>query len=455
MFDYLDKYNNLDDKLKSAVSGPDILKVVEELEKEYGIELASLIMRVMIKEVSIEMLPLTLFTEFSLGQENSEKLSNKLKSQIFSRVSDYLGMPPIIVVSKKAEAPVNLGNVIEDEEKPKNKTNVIAMEIFRSLNVKFKEEEKKNKFLDLLDKYLRGVKDRFLVRQILIANLEEGGFGLTDKIVDSIFIIAHDIENREYNKAKKGLQVNDDILDKINKLSYGKVSEGEDFKNMPKKEITPFVAPILPTVVEEIDVPMIIESIPEKVKEKLSEIKKDMDKIDSSELKPIEKPIEKPVEKPIEKSVEKEVSKIPEIKIPEPKKEFRPLSGNVAITPDSSGKIKMADIRRVKTTGPIDELKYMSLLNFRRLSNNPAESFNNISQKLKVLEGIDYGKMLEGIKAWKQSPVSKLYLKMFSIASEEGLSIDKVIEKLKNSGQEYLNREEIDNIIKFNKSLIL
>ncbi len=114
----------------------------------------------------------------------------------------------------------------------------------------------------------------------------------------------------------------------------------------------------------------------------------------------------------------------------------------------------MSDIKTIKVTGPIDELKFMDLVNFRRLSVNPKEIFVKIKQKLEILKNIDYGKMLEGVKAWRQSPVNKLYLKMFFKASDEGKSIIEVIEELKDSNQDYLTYEEIEALIEFNRNLL-
>lgn len=455
MFDYLDKFNSLSPDLKASVSDPEALKIIEDLESEYNIELASLIMRVMIKDVSVEMLPLTLFTEFRLGQERSEKLAKDLEIKVFSRAGDHLGILPLVNISavdppKKTGIPANLESVME-KAVVKDKISPVAGEITRSLNIKFKEEEKRAKFLILLDKYLRGIKDRFSARQIFTANLASGGFGLTDKMVDSIFIMAQEIERGEYEKAKKVLKVENDILSKINKLGHGNISETSGSKIITKKKEPELLAPLVPAIMEEPGLPMIIGDIPEKVKGKLEEIKNDFDKIESFSQK---------AENEIESKDDKKATEPPRI-TPVIKKEpvnftakIRPMVGKVDITPDSSGKIKMTDVRRIKTTGPIDEIKHIDLVNFRRLSNNPEESFEKIRQRLEVLEEIDYGKMLDGIKAWRQSPVYKLYLKIFSKASEEGISVDKVIENLKNSKQEYLSREEINALINFNKSLV-
>lgn len=497
MFDYLDKFNILNSDLKASVSDPEALKIIEDLESEYNIELASLIMRVMVKDVSVEMLPLTLFTEFKLGQAKSEKLAKDLEVKIFSRVGDYLGILPLVDPHKNVEAPPNIESVIEKEKKVssvdesskkikkndskniikeskfKDKNSKVIIEIINSLNIKFKKEEEKLKFLSLLDKYLRGVKDRFLVRQILTADSASGGLNLSNKIVDKIFIITRDIENKEYNKVKQGLKVENDILAKINKLSHGKILDEFETKIIDKKKKPELLSPLVPAVISEVGMPMVIEDTPEKIKGKLTKIKKDFDKIEKfsqEEKKDISSEKEKIKKQIIEKkelakkdlSLKKDLNNINKNKdkndfdIPiKDRQENRPMAGKVDIKPDSSGKIKISDVRRVKITGPIDELKYMDLVNFHRLSGDPIDAFEKIRQKLEVLKNIDYTKMLEGIKSWRQSPIYKLYLKIFSKASEEGISINQVIENLKVSGNDYLSREEINALINFNKSLII
>ena len=65
MFDYLNKFNSLSDDIKKAVDSDEAVKVIEEIEKKYKVDLASLIMRVTIKEINIESLPLVFLLRFA------------------------------------------------------------------------------------------------------------------------------------------------------------------------------------------------------------------------------------------------------------------------------------------------------------------------------------------------------------------------------------------------------
>lgn len=496
MFEYLEKFNNLNPGLKEAVSSPEAVAIIESLENEFNIDLASLVMRVMVKDIQIEMLPLAFFTEFGLNQEKSEQLSEKLKEQVFYKVADYLGFiqkkEEVAKDLKKEEVEKNIeqkevikekNNLEEDfspsedllkqnqdflnnyqKEEYQEKIDNNISQIIKKLSLKFKSQESQNKFLSILTKYLRGIKDRSSIREIFTANIDSGGFGLKDKMVDDIFMVIEEIKDEEYSKIKKDLKPNDDILKKIEKLSHGKISSESNYGLLPKEDFSyeieaPELKPLsLPVIKKE------EEQQPESIKTEIKDIK--IDDLEKNKKDLIEK-----IQKDSLPSLlsQKEFSllteKKPEDNLKEDKiefkKEFEEIdnkktkpSPRIDMITDNSGKIRMTDIKKIRVTGPVDELKYMDLVNFHRLSKDPNEAFEKISQKLKVLENIDYSKMLEGIKAWRQSPVNRLYLRIFSKASDDGISVDRVIENLKSSNQEYLSKEEIDALIKFNKTLV-
>jgi len=423
MFDYLNKFNKLNSNLKSAVSNPQVIGIIESLEKEFNVDLASLIMKIMIKEIDVKKLPLIISTEFNLDQNRSKLLAQKITEQILAKVADYLSLE------------ISKNDVV---------FNPTSAEIIEILNLKFKSDDSKNRFLSVLDKYIIGVKDRFSTREILTGDTNESGFGLSDKMVDNIFMVASSIQATSNNKIKKGLKVEADVLRKIERLSHGQINSESQFKLLPEKEDVLELAPVKlePKLEAQVEIKK-IEAEPEIKPENLTAIFDNLKNISSKAETPIE-PI-KPTE-PVKPIV------VPVIK-PEPLAETK-TKPMIDMPVSNNGKIKMSDVKRIKITGPIDELKFMNLVNFRRLASTPDEAFINIKQKLTNLENIDYGKMLEGIKAWRQNPINHLYLKIFSQASNEGVSINQAIEKLKNSGQDYLTYEEIEALIKFNRSLM-
>ncbi|MEA3464033.1 MAG: hypothetical protein U9R14_03090 [Patescibacteria group bacterium] len=117
-------------------------------------------------------------------------------------------------------------------------------------------------------------------------------------------------------------------------------------------------------------------------------------------------------------------------------------------------KVKMEDVKYVpKIVSPIDELKYMSLINFRRLEQDLNKIIIKIKQKIDLLEEENYAQRLAGIKAWRVSPVNRLYLEMGQTSINSSKPIDAVIEERKIKGQEYLNSQEFKAVMDLNRDL--
>jgi hypothetical protein len=113
--------------------------------------------------------------------------------------------------------------------------------------------------------------------------------------------------------------------------------------------------------------------------------------------------------------------------------------------------IKMAP----KVMGPLEELKFLDLINFRRFGATPEECTAKVESKIKLLEKDGYDKMIKGVTAWHESPVNFLYLKMGSEALNKGLNLKQYILDNKNQTPEnFLTWEEIEAIIALNSRLM-
>ena len=502
MFDYLDKFNNLSDDIKMAVDSDEAVKAIEKIEQEYNVELASIVMRVVIKEINIESLPLIFFTELNLNQEKSEQLAKDLKNKIFSKIADYLGFKidkSEIDLSTRKQSLLGrddkeekhgllgrddkageiredvdnlnsepyikeqeiLGNYLKDDhvDKVKNQAN----EIIKILNLKFNEDDKSKQFLDLLIKYLRGLKDKIEIRKIFSKSKEMGGFSLADQMISNVFMIAASLQKEEYEEVKSSSSVDRDVLDKINRLSHG-VSYGKnELKMIEASEPENILPPLHPAVISN-KKEVLVSNMPKSE----PAVEKDLKQEEIKEIPAVEAPVitkppiiaEVPAVPvvPVVPVVAKEIVN-DKIVVDEKNKKaegvFIPLNipKKIADIDSATGKIKMSDVKKMKIMGPIDEIRYLDLVNFRRLAKEPKEALAKIGEKIKTLEGLDYGKMLEGIKAWRQSSIHKLYLKIFLNAGDRGVGVDQIISELKSYGKDYLSKEELDAILEFNKTL--
>lgn len=114
---------------------------------------------------------------------------------------------------------------------------------------------------------------------------------------------------------------------------------------------------------------------------------------------------------------------------------------------------KMHDvIARPISMGPIEELRTMDLTDFRRLAAKAGAAADKIRQKLAVLreDGID--RYAAGIKAWRDSIVYGVYVRMI----QQGLADGKSIEEMAAAGTsdpERFSGEELQAVIELNKSL--
>jgi hypothetical protein len=106
-----------------------------------------------------------------------------------------------------------------------------------------------------------------------------------------------------------------------------------------------------------------------------------------------------------------------------------------------------------RLTGPVDELRRMTLIEFRRLSRDPVQAATKIKDKVGILEEQGYDKKIEGVKAWRSSPLNSLYLKLTHEALLGGKGIKEVIEEYANKKEETLTVDEYHAVAAINGEL--
>ena len=102
---------------------------------------------------------------------------------------------------------------------------------------------------------------------------------------------------------------------------------------------------------------------------------------------------------------------------------------------------------------PLDEIKYLDLINFRRLDKDPQKAADKIRSKINLLEEESYGKKLAGIRFWRSSPINKLYLEIGHLSISGNKPVDVIIEERKIAMRDYLTAAEFKAIMDLNKSL--
>jgi len=118
--------------------------------------------------------------------------------------------------------------------------------------------------------------------------------------------------------------------------------------------------------------------------------------------------------------------------------------------PNLSMKDIVADKRLV---GPIDELKSMRLVDFRRLGNSTTERLQKIKSHIEELEDESFRKKVQAVQAWRSNPIYKMYVSIGSQGLMGTQTVADVIKEKQEKGEEILTQEEFEQLTDFNKKL--
>jgi len=115
---------------------------------------------------------------------------------------------------------------------------------------------------------------------------------------------------------------------------------------------------------------------------------------------------------------------------------------------------RMEEIKpRMRISGPIEELRFMTLEDWRRFG-RPEAAVSKIEEKVNLLAEESLLKKAEAIKAWKQSEINQLYLEIGRESIDGGnASLNLIIEKRKNETRSFLTAEEFNAIAELNQRL--
>ncbi len=113
----------------------------------------------------------------------------------------------------------------------------------------------------------------------------------------------------------------------------------------------------------------------------------------------------------------------------------------------------VADIKYTpRLTGPVEELRSLTLKDFVRLSKDPREATLKIKDKIDLLGEQSFEVKTQGIKAWQDSETNRLYLEILR-QSLEGKPVIEVITERESSGKPTLNKAQFDSIMALNRTL--
>ncbi len=477
MLSYLQKFNALDPDLREKISSPKAMSAMQELGKAYGVSLATVVMRVMAKEISILDLSKFFVFEYDMDAKKAEKLVDEMKEKLFTEVADYLGFSLDTteeesekledwIGKQKQSTGIRTSDFFfspEDEEEVKELTRKlesfgakkeetaeignlqeIVEEAAKRVNLNFSSSELSERMKQILGTYVKGVRNKIDTKITLTKDVASGGLDLNDDLSSKILSVTDKVKEEMADKSKFSpvprFKVPEDAMQSSVKEQSGNIDGAQPFKIAPRDFDYDFSALAKKPAAENKtvqfdDVSKRINPVKQEESKSINQQSNKATKQESKEIKDIYDN-----EKEIPKSKDFELIK------PDYKKPVLQNSGQPAI----SGKVRMEDVKFVpKLTGPVDELREMSVLDFRRLGSNAEDSAGKIMEKIHFLEKDSYKKRLEGIKAWRECPVNKAYLNIGQTSINTNRSISDIIAE----GRDTLSVDEFYAVMELNKKL--
>ena len=443
MLAYLEKFNKLPAAVRSQVSDARALAIIEALEEKYKVALAVLIMKVMVGELALNNLVEDLLKE-NLPKDQAGELAKELTEKIFSSFPSTGAIKLVSPVKSVLEPPLSEPKVKgssfffspDDEEEIRQLTKKIVMaenfsqtpvavddklkEIISLVKINFGSADLADRFSQILRTYLRGIRNKLDIKAALMKPFLSGGLSFDEASAQKVMLLADKVLNSVPGQPIKPLpKIKSSELARSDFSSRHEIlrEAAYDFKKLAtNRELAPLTPAVRPA-------PAVIPATVTK--------------------KNAFKPQAKIPVAPIQPATKSDQGAMPLIK-----RRFK------AENLSQSQKVKIEDVKYVpKIMGPLDELKYLDLINFRRLDRDPLKSADKIKNKINLLAEENYGKKLEGIKLWRLSPINKLYLEIGHLSISANKPVDVIIEERKLNNQEYLTAEEFKEIMDLNKGL--
>lgn len=517
MLTYLVKFQNLPQEVKTYLNDGSLKAKLNEIEQTFGVSLAALVMKVAVKELKLDDLGAYLVNDLKLSATRALELEKALRREIFVGLLDYLlgdSRGPKHVIDNEDEKEV-AKHLVQDTSSFDKKVEDSVEEVFRLSRVNFSSDPlSAGRFKQIIKSYLRGGRDRVSSFDSMIKNSELGGTALSRDTAERALIIADNylaklsnasseqkkvlpkslvgniaqdadynleqvlkqegrlIERKEQENTKEERKVNKEIEKDDKEINKQEIEERkevqeqkqEEGKSLEQEQLnTPLPSEPLLDLSHELmpPTPALIDEKAE-MREDDNEKNNDNEQI-NDEVKINNKEEVNDKEETLEVSQAKTAGLIKQALAGEPlnKEKLRSLTSVSVKVPridnletSSTGKVKMHDIKfNPRILSPVDELRYLTLKQFRRLSIVPEQAVEKIKEKMESLGRYDYGKKIEGIAAWRESPLNNLYLEIGRRSLKEHISVDDIVKENLATDPDGLRQDELEAIIFLNQSL--
>lgn len=482
MPDIWEQFHALPKAIRDSVATPQALAALDDLERQHpGLDLAGFVMRVMVHEIPVGQLPDKLAAEAKVDQMAAAAIVHRLEQEVLVGAGEYLGLksvvvstpirpvvapipppsPPTPVLPPTPSAPPATPSPLPpppapwqrppapppttsgEPTKPVGPTaptqaysdddaqeiaqqaarlknlagpslvqdlDQVAGEIMRQHNLGYSDELLRRRALAIIKARLKSIRSTAQTVEVLARDPKIGGLGM-DR--DMASLVATAAEAQAGQLMARGMT------------------------RPPEPPLTP-PPPAIPKVAQEHPAPMPPlrrQAPPSNLP--LPELPNVTDAPRPS------RPIIRPVDIPAPPAAPALTAR------PRP-----PAPAPITPIARQTDRPTTSDIRRpVNTLGPAEEMRSLTLADFRRLGQGAAESTRKMEDKYKHWQHESYALWADAVAGWRQSDVYQLYLAMGRESLERGVPISQIVLDRGRAGQPYLSEHEFVTISDFNRQL--
>lgn len=303
-------------------------------------------------------------------------------------------------------------------------TKAAAEKIAADVKLSFATGELKTRFEHIIDARLRDVRDGFETRAKLEAATDQGGNGLSGAQLVAVMEMVEQMDAMHHKALAAGMEQKKQqaLAEKAEKAQQAENVQVQEAQVMAKRyaEITG-KAPtelVTPTPSRPTATPA-AQAVQQREQQ-----------IDTAKVK----------------------AAIEAAKVPGPT--VTPVLSEASIPSAPSGRPKVEDIRfERKLAGPVEELRLLTIVDFRRLSKDARQATQKIHDKVELVSQEGYDQRISAIKAWRESPLSQMYVALSREALISGKGIAQVLAQKRAAGEDVPTDDELKAIVELNGTL--
>lgn len=505
------KFRGVPQNVKAAISSPEALERLERLEDAYGVSLAETLIRVAVKELPLGALPTHFVDALGLSLPEAKELAEKLERDLLAPIADYLrsapqqpsAIPqpqkpqqqiPVIAPSAPTPKPVIAPKVprtapppprlpgddiqrpaaaiptpqkaltpppvaprlpspppAQQPQAPKPAPQPTTVKSTASYVVSAEDEVDIAKHRDRLAQ-MGGASPTADLERVIASLIRKRALRFASPVLEKRFVTAVLSRLRDV-RTSAALQ---EILarsEKVGGLGFEPQLVGSivvDVDTLSKELHATGKIPVLTEPQAFVPTPPRAASVPRAPVPQTA-----------APRPPAPKPVAPPVAAlvpPMPLPARTTPSAVPPrpIPVPKPPVPAAPAPMRRPAQAPTMGRPVMADVTvpRPKPMGPIDEIAGLTIQEFRALSPNPREAAEKILERIDLLTEESYPLRAESVKAWRRSPLFRLYVEL----GQESLSRERSMEEVVNARQTTdgatLTLQEFSVIADLNRKLI-